>query len=254
MGNSISDQKSRYSRSFSVRTYESDHGGQLRLSGLLNYFQEAAGEHAERLGASISDLRRKQLTWVLSRYHLQISRYPAWKETVDLMTWPSVRQGLFAMREFELRDKKEDLLAAATSSWMLIDIKSKRPVPLEKHLAEFPGDPQRAIPDDFKSLPVSAKTEIELPFRVRMRDLDWNRHVNHTVYIEWAVETAPQELIEKLRPAELEVDFRGEAFYGDSVISRAEVKTLGGQHLSLHQIIRQENQKELTRLRVLWKE
>jgi medium-chain acyl-[acyl-carrier-protein] hydrolase len=242
-----------HERRFRVQSYEMGPDGRIKLGSLLNYFQEAASEHAENLGASVTDLISRNLTWVLSRYHIKIFRYPLWKESLQLTTWPSVQRGLFALREFEVRDEQSDLLAAATTSWMLLDIKSKRPVPLADNLPEYLQDSRRAIFDLFGPLPQVEKVSLELPFRVQRRDLDWNRHVNHVVYVEWAAETAPQDILENFQLAEIEVDFRGEAFFGEAVLSQTEIICLGEEPLLSHQIIKEKDRKELTRLRTLWK-
>jgi acyl-ACP thioesterase len=243
----------RLERRFRVQAYEMGPEGRVKLGSLLNYFQEAASEHAENLGASVTDLISKNLTWVLSRYHIKIFRYPLWKESLRLTTWPSVQQGLFALREFEVRDEQNHLLAAATTSWMLLDIKSKRPVPLADNLPEYLKDPSRAIADPFGPLPKAVRTDLELSFQVQRRDLDWNRHVNHVVYVEWAVETAPQDILENFLPAEIEVDFRGEALFRETVLSRTEFISLAEESLLHHQIVKEKDRKELTRLRTFWK-
>lgn len=240
-------------RCFRVQSFEMGPNGRIKLASLLNYFQESASEHAGNLSVSVTHLLSKNITWVISRYHIRIFRYPLWNESVRLMTWPSVQQGFFALREFEVKDEKNNPVAAATSSWMLIDIKSKRPVPLADHLPDYPRDPRRAVSDSFDPFPKMAKTDLELSFRVQMRDLDWNGHVNHVVYVEWAVETAPQDILENCQPAEIEVDFRGEAFYGDIILSRTERIALGEEPAFAHQIIKEKNQKELARLRTHWK-
>ncbi len=242
-----------HEKKFEVRPFEVSSSGRIKLVDLLNHFQEAAGEHADKLGFSVTHLAVKNLTWVLSRYHVRILRYPAWKEDLCLETWPSIRQGLFALREFELTDGQRNLLAAATSSWMMIDVRSKRPVNVSAHLADFPQNERRAIADNFAALPTIGKSDFEIPFRVRFHDLDWNRHVNHTVYIEWAVETVPRDILVSFSPVEIEVDFRGEALLGQSVISRAEAVQNKGDMVFHHQICAEEGGKELTRLRTFWR-
>ncbi len=242
----------RHCRRFTVRAYESDATGRLRTDSLLNYLQEAASVHAEELGAGIVELFRQNLTWVISRYHIKLFRYPRWKNTVELTTWPCGHQGLFALREFELKDEKGAPLAAATSSWMLIDLKTKRPVLPAERLGPYPKDPRRALASSFDSLPVLDQADLERSFSVRMSDLDWNRHVNHVVYISWALETASPGFLESHRPAEVEVDFRGEAFYGDTVTSRMQTLRPGPDPLLAYTIKRQDGRKELARLRILW--
>ncbi|MBM3285058.1 MAG: acyl-ACP thioesterase, partial [Candidatus Aminicenantes bacterium] len=195
----------------------------------------------------------KGLTWVLSRYHVKVGRYPFWTETVELKTWPSARQAFFALREFELHDERGELLADGTSSWMMIDLNTKRPVPLAEHLLPFQEDSRRALPDRFEPLPVLQKADTEIPFLVGMKDLDWNRHVNHVVYVEWAVESAPRDVLTLYLPVEIEVDYRGEAFFGETVLSRAACVLEKGEPELLHQIIKESDGKELVRLRTRWK-
>lgn len=242
----------RHQLKFRVHSYEAGPDGKIRLASYLNYFQEAAGEHAEILGVSVTDLLAKNMTWVISRYHVRIWRYPSWAETIVLTTWPSDLQNLFALREFEASDERGRLMAAATSSWMMIDLKTKRPVSPKENLPAFDRDPRRAVADNFEPLAKPGRRDGELAFAVRRHDLDWNRHVNHVVYVEWAVETPRRDLLENYLPLEVEVDYRGEAFFGETVSSRLEYQLEGEKPLLLHQIVRESDQKELARLRTRW--
>jgi acyl-ACP thioesterase len=240
------------SRRFEVRAYESDPNGWLRPGSLLNYFQEAAGDHADRLGAGVMEVIKRNLAWVLSRYHIRLIRYPRWKELVLLTTWPCSNQGLFALREFELRDSGGSLLAAASSSWMLIDLRTKRPVAPGERLGPYPQDPRRAVDSAFERLPTVIEADFERTFRVRMGELDWNRHVNHVAYVAWALETGSREFLENHRPAEIEADFRGAAHYGDTVVCRMQSITQGQAPVSVYQIAEGETRRELARLRIAW--
>ncbi len=235
-----------HQKRFQVRLFEAGPNGRTRVSSLLNYFQEAAGEHAALLGVSVTDLLpKKKLTWVLSRYHIRIWRYPLWSETVELKTWPSARQDYFALREFELHGAQGELLAAATSSWMMIDRQTKRPVLLAGHLPAFEEDNRRAVDDRFDPLPGVEKIDLQLSLQVGLRDLDWNKHVNHVVYIEWALETAPTDLLTDYLPVEIEVDYRGEAFLGETILSST--------GCLLHRVAKKDNDRELARLRTKWR-
>jgi len=243
-----------YQKQFQIRSYEIDSRGKIKLATILNYLQEIASEHAARLGASVVDLFPANLTWGLSRYHLELFDYPSWGESIQINTWPSAMQNLFALREFEILNEKSERLAIATSSWMLLDFKKKQPVRPAEHLHKFPHRTDRVIPDHFESIPAVKKVDIELPFRVRMSDLDLNQHVNHVSYIEWALETMPSDILKKCQPTKLEISFRGEAFYGDRVLSRTQILDDDEQPSFLHQIISEKGNKELTRLKTRWRE
>jgi len=232
-----------------VRYHELDSHGNASPVTLLNYLQDTAGLHAARLGVSVSDLRRQGLTWVLSRIHLVVTLYPRADESVVIKTWPATRQGLFSCREFELTGAGELIYGRATTSWAALNIISRRPVKLEEHLPSYPLHSHRAIDDDFATLPlVPAVSTAEYPFRVLRSDLDTNHHVNNAIYAGWALETVPDEIAAGTL-SELEISFRAEVLYGESVLSRC-VVTGPGQ--CLHQIINKKDGRELARLRTRW--
>lgn len=240
-------------KKFQIRSYEIDSRGKIKLATILNYLQEIASEHAALLGASVVDLFHRNLTWVLSRYHLQIFEYPSWGQTIQINTWPSAKINLFALREFEIFNENNDRVAIATSSWMLLDFKKKQPVRPAEHLHEYPHRTERVITDDFKSIPTITKVDVELPFRVRMSDLDLNQHVNHVSYVEWAIESVPADILKKYQLIEIEISFRGEVFYGDRVLSRTQILENDEQPSFLHQIVSEKKPKELTRLKTKWR-
>jgi len=249
-----------FRKQYPIHTYESDSGGRARLVSLLNYLQDAAGEHAAALGWSVTDLWKRKMTWVLSRYHVSVRRYPAWGERLEVVTWPSGRHGLFALRDFEVSDGGGNTVLVATSSWMIVDIERKQPLKIESILeADFLLE-KRSLPDAFASLPVLAAVEREIPFRVETGHLDLNKHVNNAVYVQWALEAVPEDILTRRRPVDLEVSYRAEAFYGDTVLSRVSGPLAsapgpaGGSPTSvfLHQIVNSRTGVELTRLRTAW--
>ncbi|GAB4338875.1 MAG: thioesterase [Calditrichia bacterium] len=240
-----------YREEFKICSYDVDFANRAKPLAILNYMQEAAGCHAARLGVAVTDLMAKKLTWVLSRYHLKFFHFPGWGDWITVHTWPSAKQELFALRDFELRDQEENLVVRATSSWLLLNLETRRPAPLQTNLPHLIETGQRALPDDFQPLPTIEKPEIELPFRVRMADLDLNNHVNHTVYIQWALESVPQEMLRRGRVTELEVAYRAEAFYGDTVLSRCQMVSDGKAPEFHHQLVK-ENGRELCRLVTRW--
>jgi acyl-ACP thioesterase len=242
-----------FEKEFPVLFHELGHNGCLGPVTLLNFMQTSASLHAAQLGVSAADLRPRGLTWVISRIHLVIDRYPRARESVLLTTWPALREGFFTNREFELRDANGRPIGRASTSWALIGIASRRPVRLEGNLPPYPLLPRRALDDCFESLPHFQAGEFsESTFRVLRGDLDLNNHVNNTVYAGWALETVPDEIATG-DLTELEIAFRAEVLYGDRVISRCSVEEAGLTPLCLHQIVNQRDGRELARLRTRWK-
>lgn len=241
-----------YTKKFQVHTYEVDFRLKAPLLSLLNYLQDAAGDHATLLGFSILDLMKRDLTWMLSRYHIKVFRYPALNDRIAVSTWPSGKEGLFALRDFEMADQDGEIVAAATSSWLLWNVKVKQPARLEENLADRFALDKRAIQDDFLPLPPCSAPDRELSFRVGMQDIDINNHVNHAVYIQWALETVPEDILRAARPTDIEVAYKGEAFYGDEVVSKSQRFDNETRPTFFHGIFQKTSGVELTRLRTVW--
>ncbi|MDH4196925.1 MAG: thioesterase [Candidatus Aminicenantes bacterium] len=241
-----------YDQKFFIHTYEIDAEGRAQVLALLNFLQDAAAGHASRLGFSVPDLVKRGLTWVLSRYRVSIQRYPRFFEEVTVKTWPSGLQSYFALRDFEISDAKGPFLAA-TTSWMLLNLKTKQPVKAEDHLAADMVHPQRSLPDAFPTIPSLAGAVREMKFRVARRDLDMNKHVNNVVYIHWALEAVEDEVAAAKRPVDLEVSYRAEAFYKEDVVSSVgTAEEVEGTVAFLHRIVRASDGTELARLRTRW--
>jgi acyl-ACP thioesterase len=243
----------KWEEQFKVRAYEVGMNGALTMQSVCNWLQEIAGNHAFHLGVAVNHLIKKNLTWVLSRLHVQITRYPFWRETVIIQTWPAEVDHLFAVRDFEIYDLKDQLIGKATTSWMLLDIKQRKPVAIPDYIhhmhAENPG---RAIADKFDKLPVMQQIQDEKIFHVRLSDLDVNRHVNNVNYIEWGLETIPEEIWQTYLLSDMQITFRAESNYGDRIISQSESQNEDNNKVYIHQLVREENQRELARLRTLW--
>lgn len=244
-----------YTKKFHVHTYEVDFRAKALPVTLLNYLQDAAGDHAALLGFSVFDLLKIKKTWLLSRYHIRVERYPGIGEEITVTTWPSGAQGIFAIRDFEMADKDGKLIAVATSSWVFWDNQAKQPARLDERLRSEVVFEKRAVDDPFEPLPTFSAPDRELGSRVEMQDIDFNNHVNYSVYIQWALETVPEDTQRSCVPAEVEVSYRAEAFYGDDIVSRlkkGDTDAAGGTTF-LHGIYHKTKETELARLRTVWK-
>ncbi len=238
-----------FEKDYTVQYYETDQRGFARPVALLNYMQAAAGEHSALLRVAVADLRKSGHTWVLSRVHLAMERYPRGGDAVRIKTWPAARNALFTVRDYELFNPAGDILGRATTSWAVLNLKTRRPVKLADVLPSFPINPRRALNDAFSTIPVLEEAEHELRLPVLRGDLDINRHVNNTVYAGWALETIPAEVDDSCRLAAIEIAFRAEALYGDTIVAGT---AIAGPDCYIHRIENGHSGQELARLRTRW--
>lgn len=239
-----------FEHDFTVQYNEVDQRGFVRPVALLNYLQTVAGYHAALLGISVSDLGESGHTWVLSRIHLAMDRYPRGGDTIRIRSWLAARDTLFTVRDFELFGVEGAPIGRATTSWAVLSLTTRRVVKLAGVLPVYPLNTERALNDAFRTLPLLERSEYELRLPVLRGDLDTNRHVNNTVYAGWALETIPEEVDSGCRLAAMEIGFRSEAVYGDSIVALTARGEDAGCYL--HRIETVREGRELARLRTRW--
>jgi len=242
-----------WKETYQIRSYEVDCRHRLSVFSIFNFMQEAASRHAEALGVSIQQLLSENYTWLLSRLKIQIASFPVWKDQIQISTWPSGAQRLFALRDFELQDKDNQAAAAAVSAWLVLDVQKRRPVrigPFVERLRPLEGE--HILPDTLDKLPGLEFRTHEKKFVVRYRDLDINQHVNNVSFVEWLVESIPVRVLNTSVLAELEINFLAEAFYEDHILSACHPQD--SQNTSFHHsIIRQQDGQELVRAITRWR-
>ncbi|MBO5647712.1 MAG: hypothetical protein J6S30_02990 [Kiritimatiellae bacterium] len=206
--------------SWSVRTYECGPDGYATMVAVCNWLQEAASINAEELSFSKTNFEAAgaNISWVLTRLRVRMTRFPKWGERVSILTFPRGGRRIVAYRDFVLTGEGGEELGTATSEWMLIDLASRKlvaipeavfaaantvrkPVFGEESQPKFRWDCRESLSD-------------ALVFRARRGDIDLNGHVNNVHYIEWFLEGRP----DSAPPChEVDVIFKSETFAGEEV-------------------------------------
>ena len=126
-----------YERRYRVNTYEADASGRLSIPGLFNYLQDAAARHATALKFGKEHLEQENRFWVLSRILVIMDTIPEWEEEIKIRTWPCGVDKLFAMRDFEVFGSTGKIYGHATSCWLMVSRKNRRPVRPDKLLEDM---------------------------------------------------------------------------------------------------------------------
>lgn len=212
---------------YRVRSYETGVRNRLSLPSVCNYLQEAAGEHAEKLGFGILELQQRGISWMLARLHLKLARDVPWGADVKVVTWPSGLKGrLVALRDFRLFAADGDPILEGVSEWLTVDLAAQRIVkPSEDFARVVPPDIARvalATADGHGKFAALAKVDQAARILVRRADHDFNDHVNNVHYVEWALEALPVPFRSR-SVRELDIVFRQAAHAGDELEARTEV-------------------------------
>lgn len=202
-----------------LKSYELDHKGSMPVWVIYRFLQEAAELNAVDLGFDTETLLDRSLTWMLARLQLRCTNPPMGRSRIIAETWPSGIESRFARRDFRLWLNGADTpFVLATSYWLLIDITRMRPVTVANILGpEHVIEAGHAVDVPFPSLQPPGDPAFTAEFRVRRSDLDMNDHVNNVHYVEWLAEAVPEDVWRGNRIAELDVEYKRAAQFGDTV-------------------------------------
>lgn len=233
-----------------IASYETDFLTKLRLSALLNLFQELANQSANALGFGYQKLLDKECIWVLSRLELQLAEMPAWGDEVVLETWPKGVDGLFARRDWQVKRTDGTLLVTCTSAWLLVDLHSRRPLRIHQRLSgfEFP-DSTHALDSPLHKLEVAPQPEAIWQTTARYADLDQNRHVNNVRYVDWMMNAFDTAHLNANQLIGFELNILAEVQEDDQISLHRGALTQGGITLA---VLNHNGQKAAT-AKTLWK-
>jgi medium-chain acyl-[acyl-carrier-protein] hydrolase len=234
---------------FAVHSYEVDAFNVLAAPALAGYLQEVAGLQASEMGCGLDALMLRGMTWVLSRQRIEIARPIALADALDVATWPSGLDRLFALREFRVSRQDGATVAEASTDWLVMDLAKRRPVRPDRVLERRYQAAQDRVAPPAAEMPSLDAADAEQRFKIRYQDIDRNLHVTSTTYLAWALESVPQDVWRSSRLASIETHFLAECTYGSRILSRLGAR---GERGFLHAIVREEDGKELARLTTRW--
>ena len=233
--------------------------GDLKIVSIMNMLQDIAVEYALKLKISSRDLAPKNLFWIISRYQIEIKNTPELNEELSISIWRSAHKNLYDLRWFKIKTKNNKEIVNALGSWVIINKTTGTP----RHLDEFMTEEMLCenkldVEEFFYNLKMVECTDHEHTFKIRMHDLDLNRHVNNTTYIAWAVETLPEKILNSFTIKKINVTFLKESFYPGQIISKTQI-TQDFKNLVTYHSIRDKNSNngknnglELARLNITW--
>lgn len=223
----------KYTQNIDIASYDVDASWCLKPASFMNLAQEAAGLHAVHLGFGYDDLIVNNTAWVLSRVHIDFIDTPKWREKITLNTWHKGLNRLFYLRDFVLTDEEGRERVKATTSWLVLNLETRRLVRDPQLMEEGTVNLENAIeaPADKVQMPKDVEPELVLQHSVAYSDVDMNDHTNNAMYMQWAMDAVDYQVASKNPVKSVTINFNHETKSGDKVdIYRASVQ----QDDSLH--------------------
>lgn len=208
-----------YSDVYTVTLPDVGENNSLTNKGILKMLQEIACAHSDSLGFSVNESTATGVAWIILNWKLEVFSRPAWNTKLKINTWSSKHTLISFYRDFEILDANNNLVAIATSKWILFDFNNNkiakiteemenRYTHLDKHVFDV------AMPEKLKE-PENSKLITE--YTVCRRDIDTNHHVNNLNYLDFAYEVIPDNLFFNSNFKNVEIMYKSEAKLGDTL-------------------------------------
>lgn len=183
----------------------------------MQLFQEAAGNHAQHLGAGYSALVEEKLFWALSRIRVEILRMPKWGDEIHIETWPCRLVGPFFRRDFIFYNDHNEVICRGVSGWLLISTENMRPQRADRLSFELPFNQGKYA---LESFPDRINGKAELPVfskKILYNEIDVNNHVNNTRYLDWVMDCFDSNFYLAHELKSFSLEFLSEMHWGDEV-------------------------------------
>lgn len=216
--NPVSREGYKFRQDICIPCYQINRNAMLRPSAFMDLAQEIAYWAALELGFGYENLHQHHTAWVLSRMHVHFIKTLQWRDNATLYTWHKGADGLFYLRDFELLGPDGAVAVQATSSWVVIDERTRRFVRPEDLAGalQLDGEVADAIAQPAPKVTLRMTEEMVGEHRVVDSDIDIIGHTNNARYVVWAMDCLPPE-VAQAPMKDLYINFNRETTAGETV-------------------------------------
>lgn len=184
----------KYSKVYEPRISEYDKNGKLSLGSVIGIIEDTGAKHSASVNDDIIASGLKGVSWILVEWNIEINKIPKNNQKLYMETWPVCKKAEFITnREYEMKDENGNVYIHACERLVLEDFNAGKMLKVTPELLEaYSPEPEVYHEFDFSKLKVPENYDTELQFRVRASDIDYNKHVHNTHYIDYALDAIEQ--------------------------------------------------------------
>lgn len=248
--------KNYFDKQFELRYFEMNELGIASPTTMLTLLEETAAEHCYSINHSLYQLADQNIGWVLISGVMRMERYPRYKEKITIRTWLSNYTTIKGYRENLIYDEQNNIIGRARGLWIFFDINRRRPIQIFDDIIEKWSFCNVESIDHNISEKIEAieSPDYELKFKINKYDTDMIKHVNNIRYLQWAIESIPDHIIDQYYLHSIDGRFISEAHYGQTVISITKDDPNNSKDKSfIHSIKIEGTNKVCAEAKTIWK-
>lgn len=248
--------KNYFDKQFELRYFEMNELGIASPTTILTLLEETAAEHCYSINHSLYQLADQNIGWVLISGVMQMEMYPRYKEKITIRTWLSSYTAIKGYRENIIYDQQSNIIGTARGLWIFFDINRRRPIKIfDDIINKWSFSNIKSINYDIsEKIEAIERPDYELKFKINKYDTDMIKHVNNIRYLQWAIESIPDDIIDKYYLHSIDGRFISEAHYGQTVVSiTKDVQQTSNDKSFIHSIKIEGTDKVCATAKTIWK-
>ena len=206
----------KFTKNYVTRWHDTDVNRTVRPTELLVYMQETSNAHLDAMGHNLDTLRDEHsLAFLLSKTKIAIYAPLYFPEQITVETFTAESRA-FGFSRFYRILRGDELIAAADTTWALLDLNTKQLCRADSFDFGFVHEPaiDIGLPARFRI----GRTE-DMTFvgerRIVYSDLDYNMHMNNTKYADMLCDFIPIEDVPRVKG--ISISYLNEASFGSTL-------------------------------------
>ena len=205
---------------YRIKLSEIGKENKITNKAILGDLEDIGGIHSNIAGYGILDIPQTKLSWVLLDWKLKIIIRPKYSEKIKIKTWSKNAIKFYTYRDFEVYDENGQVIAIATSKWVLLDIDKGKIVKIsDEVLNKYEPELEKSVFDisEIEKLQEPENYISEVEYTVKKSDIDVNNHMHNLNYLELANEALPEDVYNEQELNNVRINYKKEIKLGETV-------------------------------------
>lgn len=211
----------KFEKTYIIGARETGRNNHLTNYGFLAFLENVAVSHSDTVGYGIKDIWTKKRAWILMDWELEVKKRPTFGEKITCKTWGvNIEKATFHVyRNFEVFDENQELIATATSKWVLYDIENNKIVKIDKEFYSIfnPEGKEEAVKGKLEKIKELEDYSNVCEYTVKRFDIDMNNHMHNLNYLNLAYEALPEDVYMKEDLNNIHIMYKHQLKFGDTV-------------------------------------
>lgn len=207
----------KYTFSYPITLGDIDTNYSMTINAILCYFQDTISRFLATGHVAPYDIKKQHLLWMITEFYSTVQEQkPLWADIVTVDVWISELSAIKVYVDFSMKDSNNMVFATGVSSWLLVDMESRKPYPchnltnLVKLHDEFDAIKHTKIRMQKGCTEINSSKHAVSPAEV-----DFNGHTNNQNYVRLVVSLVPSSFLKNHILTDFHIKFAQETFLGD---------------------------------------